>query len=274
MDSEREAWEEDGNMTGDKRPSGPVDGGDESDCAADSLAEGASAADESGEPPMIGAAGNQSIPDAPTLLEPASQPEPPGGEIPLEAELAQVIADARHAAQLTRGQRAIELPSPGDSREPGADLFEAIAAPGSSSADVYGFTQETWDTFSRAPAVPQSPRGPFGPIPLPTAPSPGEVQKLREPVAELEAVNASLGNSELSDHSRGFLCPTSDGGPPLARPIVLVSLPADETRRMIQEILETAATRDSKVLGEIAEAAVYDAFWHRDCEERAIMGDY
>jgi len=73
---------------------------------------------------------------------------------------------------------------------------------------------------------------------------------------------------------QALLCPTSDGGPPLARPIVIVRLLDDQTRKVIGDALAAAAERDNKTAGEIAEDKVNYAFWSRNAQERAIMGDY
>ncbi len=65
------------------------------------------------------------------------------------------------------------------------------------------------------------------------------------------------------------LAPTSDGGPALARPIVLVRLAAEEVRAIVEQALAAARDRDTKTLDEIAEAKVNFAFWSYKCEQRA-----
>ncbi len=78
--------------------------------------------------------------------------------------------------------------------------------------------------------------------------------------------------ADLSPRATRLQSPTSDGGPPLARPIFLVSVPDEESRRIVDEALVEAGRRDAKTLGEIAEQKVHDAFWVRGCEERALYG--
>ena len=77
-------------------------------------------------------------------------------------------------------------------------------------------------------------------------------------------------DSELSPRATRLQSPASDGGPPLARPILLASVPDQETRRILDEALVEAGRRDAKTLAEIAQKQVDDAFWLRACEERAL----
>ena len=79
-------------------------------------------------------------------------------------------------------------------------------------------------------------------------------------------------DSDLSPRATLLQSPTSDGGPPLARPIFLVSVSDEQTRRILDEALVEAGRRDAKSAAEIAQKQVDDAFWLRACEERAIYG--
>jgi hypothetical protein len=78
---------------------------------------------------------------------------------------------------------------------------------------------------------------------------------------------------DASPTANALLEPTSDGGPPLARPTVLVSMTSDETRRLVEEALRAASQRVAKTAGEIAESKVNEALWFRDAQMRAICGD-
>lgn len=77
-------------------------------------------------------------------------------------------------------------------------------------------------------------------------------------------------DSDLSPRATLLQSPTSNGGPPLARPIFLVSVPDEQTRRILDEALAEAGKRDAKSAAEIAQKQVDDAFWLRACEERAL----
>lgn len=77
-------------------------------------------------------------------------------------------------------------------------------------------------------------------------------------------------DAELSPRATMLQSSTSDGGPPLARPIFLVSVPDEQTRRILDEALAEAGRRDEKTAAEIAQQQVEDAFWLRACEERAL----
>ena len=63
---------------------------------------------------------------------------------------------------------------------------------------------------------------------------------------------------------------TADGGPPLARPIVLVSLRTDELHAVVAAALKLAIDRDTKTLNQIAEAKVNLAFWKYKAEQRVL----
>jgi len=100
----------------------------------------------------------------------------------------------------------------------------------------------------------------------------------RHSITLLSASNGDSGESarqssdDLSPRATTLQSPTSDGGPPLARPIFLVSVPDEQTRRILDEALAEAGRRDAKSIAEIAQQKVDDAFWLRACEERALYG--
>jgi hypothetical protein len=78
--------------------------------------------------------------------------------------------------------------------------------------------------------------------------------------------------AELSPRATALQSLTSDGGPPLARPILMASVPDEQTRQLLDEALAEAGQRDAKTAAEIAQQQVDDAFWLRACEERALYG--
>jgi hypothetical protein len=80
--------------------------------------------------------------------------------------------------------------------------------------------------------------------------------------------------ANLSPRTPDVLGPTSDGGPPLARPIVIVTLPGEQLRRLEEDALTSSAARSVRTCREIAEQRVNHALWVRDCEDRAINGDW
>jgi hypothetical protein len=94
---------------------------------------------------------------------------------------------------------------------------------------------------------------------------------LSEPTREADVPQQPSG-ADLSPRATQLQSPTSDGGPPLARPILLAAVPDEESRRIVDEALVEAGRRDAKTLAEIAEQKVHDAFWLRACEERAVYG--
>jgi hypothetical protein len=77
--------------------------------------------------------------------------------------------------------------------------------------------------------------------------------------------------TDVSPRGQSLSTPTADGGPPLARPIVLVTLPDEWTRKIIDDALTANAERSEKCAKEAAQFIVDDYFWHRDCEMRAIL---
>jgi hypothetical protein len=66
------------------------------------------------------------------------------------------------------------------------------------------------------------------------------------------------------------LRPTADGGPPLARPIVLVTLHTDVVNAAVGAALKAATERDTKTLNEIAEAKIDFAFFKYQAERRVL----
>jgi len=97
-------------------------------------------------------------------------------------------------------------------------------------------------------------------------------------VIQLASTSGDLGvperpsDPDLSPRATTLQSPTSDGGPPLARPILMATVPDEETRRILDEALAEAGRRDAKTIAEVAQQKVDDAFWLRACEERALYG--
>ena len=86
--------------------------------------------------------------------------------------------------------------------------------------------------------------------------------------AELEALLDKF--NDYSSRTRALLSPASDGGPPMARPIVLVSLAEEQMQGITNEALAESGSRLAKTAAEVAEDKVNEAFWLRDCEMRAL----
>lgn len=110
-----------------------------------------------------------------------------------------------------------------------------------------------------------------------------DASSLDDPIADdseftTDSGQDSEGNApdspNLSPRATGLLQNTTDGGPPLARPVVLLSLSSAATQRLIEESLSAASQRDSQTLESIAKAKVHDAFWIRDAQRRAVTGDW
>jgi hypothetical protein len=66
------------------------------------------------------------------------------------------------------------------------------------------------------------------------------------------------------------LQPTADGGPPLARPIVLASLHNDAVNAVVEAAVQAATERDTKTLAEIAEGKIDFAFFRYLAERRVL----
>ncbi len=86
------------------------------------------------------------------------------------------------------------------------------------------------------------------------------------------AASAHAPNSDLSPHAQQMLQPTPDGGPPMARPIIIVRLADDQMEQVINETLRRSARRSEQTSKEVAQYIVDQEFWRRDCQERAILG--
>jgi hypothetical protein len=86
------------------------------------------------------------------------------------------------------------------------------------------------------------------------------------------AASAHTPNSHLSPHAQQMLRPTSDGGPSLARPIIIVRLADDQMEQLINETLRRSARRSEQTTKEVAQYIVDQEFWRRDCQDRAILG--
>jgi hypothetical protein len=78
--------------------------------------------------------------------------------------------------------------------------------------------------------------------------------------------------AEWSPRASALLDPTADGGPPLARPSVLVTLSVEQTRKIVDDALTANSPRAQKLVTEIVEEKVNEIFWQRDCEMRAVWG--
>ncbi len=76
--------------------------------------------------------------------------------------------------------------------------------------------------------------------------------------------------NDYSSRTRALLSPAPDGGPPMARPIVLVSLAEEQMQGITNEALAESGSRLAKTAAEVAEDKVNEAFWLRDCEMRAL----
>jgi hypothetical protein len=85
--------------------------------------------------------------------------------------------------------------------------------------------------------------------------------------------HASPADAELSPRTRSLLSSTPDSGPPMARPIVVVSLSEDRLLRIREQALAEAAASDVATLERIAQEKIDDAAWVRACHERAIWGN-
>ena len=80
--------------------------------------------------------------------------------------------------------------------------------------------------------------------------------------------------ADLSPRAKQLLRPTSDGGPPLARPVVVVRLPNEKLRNIRDQAVAAAARHDTETCTELAELEVRRAFSQRDGEMRAITGNW
>jgi hypothetical protein len=84
----------------------------------------------------------------------------------------------------------------------------------------------------------------------------------------------ATGASDLSPHAQSMLNPTSDGGPPLARPLIMVRLADDQMEHLINEICKRMAKRNEQTCRELVQHLINQEFWRRDCQERAIIGSH
>jgi hypothetical protein len=200
----------------------------------------------------------------------------------------------------TDAQSVFDLEIPLD---PGA--VESIAAEraqrelgsrGETPADVADEGLLDWTRASDAPsppsdALPDIPRADVDPgfeVPVResyqlAAPSRGAATSLTTPPAAAsddhdigEPARGTSGSDpaggESNSTSAAMLAPTSDGGPPLARPMVMVTLTDERIARIREELLAASAKDDAKALVEIAKGVVHVELWWRDCQERAILG--
>jgi hypothetical protein len=77
-----------------------------------------------------------------------------------------------------------------------------------------------------------------------------------------------------ASHPRTFDEATSDGGPGLARPLVLLTVSEAERQAMLGEALRLAAERDKRVLREIVDERMDLENYMRRAQERALYGAY
>jgi hypothetical protein len=96
-------------------------------------------------------------------------------------------------------------------------------------------------------------------------------------VAKTQSENAaapSAPSPATAPATRGAANPrlqrTAEGGPALARPIVLVSLHTDVINAAVGAALKAATERDTKTLNEIAEAKIDLAFFKYQAERRVL----
>ncbi len=103
---------------------------------------------------------------------------------------------------------------------------------------------------------------------------PRETSAAEEPSSADESRSADNGASDLSPRSQAMLNPTSDGGPPLARPIIIVRLADDQMEHLVNEICKRMAKRNEQTCRELVQELINQEFWRRDCQERAIIGSH
>ncbi len=121
--------------------------------------------------------------------------------------------------------------------EAAADVTDSVAASSEQSLDAgEAYVESSTDgpyanvaTVSEPPTV--SPSTEHGFVELKLR-SPGEASVNSPPSG---AASAHTPNSELSPHAQQMLQPTSDGGPSLARPIIIVRLADDQMEQLINE---------------------------------------
>jgi hypothetical protein len=99
-------------------------------------------------------------------------------------------------------------------------------------------------------------------------PAPAERQAEKISREELEAFLEKF--KDDGSRTSALLSPAFDGGPPMARPIVLVSLAEEQMQGITNEALAESGSRLAKTAAEVAEDKVNEAFWLRDCEMRAL----
>jgi len=105
---------------------------------------------------------------------------------------------------------------------------------------------------------------------LPGKSSESPIQLLEERRNQPDRTFNPAPNSGAAPLTNPMTSPTDDGGPPLARPVVMLNLAEDQKRQIIDETVASVSKHDAKLLSEIAESKVDDAFWHYNCQLRAI----
>jgi hypothetical protein len=78
--------------------------------------------------------------------------------------------------------------------------------------------------------------------------------------------------SDLNPRTKRMLRPTSDGGRPLARPVVEVRLSDEQLQRLQSRERLEAARKNEQTCRELVQEEIRKEFWRRDCQDRAIWG--
>lgn len=227
------------------------------------------------------------------------EPEFEGDE--LEMELSQGSFENAEAAMDIAAESPVEggMDMAGDDSGAGVDASDAVSdGPADSASDhsvepvveqVAGATESASESPVPPVNVAASPaaEGPY--VQVTAAPqttplysdSEGGLIELEPSVPRDRATFAPSSESsdapgsptnDLSDRTQRMLQPTSDGGPPLARPIIIVRLADDQMEWLINEILKRSAKRNEQTCRELVQHLIHQEFWRRDCEERAIFG--
>lgn len=215
-------------------------------------------------------------PDAPDALDAFDEPPiaiPAEAEAPLAPEAPPATGRASKAFQAAMAEffRMVEdsrarLPEPDPVLT--AEQLEAINRWPEQESSVYQALPGTWesqpDTIRQMPHRFDEPRG-------------SAIQLLGHPsLADDDGVRGeSLAGPRSGPVDRPSLqSPTANGGPPLARPIVLVTLTPEANRQIVQETTESAAKRDYQVLRDVTRQEIDHAFWWQAAQRRSILGDY
>lgn len=201
----------------------------------------------------------QTVPESPPSLEsisPDMSPEPESGA-PADFDGA---SDAPSNEPSAGDSSAINLLQDNVTISEGDFPAEPEAFPATSQVDP-----AIVQNVDRQGEYPVAARGvpPTRAIAVPVASQSGEIAPQPSTAARTQpSADVPSGNPRLR--------PTADGGPPLARPIVLVSLRTDELHAVVTAALKLAIDRDTKTLNQIAEQKVNFAFWQYKAEQRVL----